>query len=359
MQFIDEITVKVAAGNGGDGCVAMLREKYRPFGGPNGGNGGNGGDIIFKADERLTTLLDFRFQRLLKAEHGEPGRGSDQYGRGGETLVKSVPVGTQIFDDDTGELIADLSTPNEELVIVKGGRGGRGNMHFATATERAPMFAEDGIPGEHRSLRMELKLLADVGIVGFPNAGKSTLISTVSRARPKVADYPFTTLAPQLGVVSLGEGRNSEGRSFVLADIPGIIEGAAEGAGLGIRFLKHIERTRVLLFLIGIDYAEGRDPLKDLETLRRELKSFDNDLAKRPAVIAFAKLDLPEARAAFEVARKALKRKKITLVGISSATREGIDDLLLALEQKLDENPIASTPRPNPLPTAKDSPHRV
>ncbi len=354
MQFIDEITVEVAAGNGGDGCVAMLREKYRPFGGPNGGNGGNGGDVIFKADERLTTLLDFRFQRLLKAEHGEPGRGSDQYGRGGESLVKSVPVGTQVFDQETGELLADLSTPNEEFVVAKGGRGGRGNMHFATATERAPMFAEDGTPGETRMLRMELKLLADVGIVGFPNAGKSTLISTVSRAKPKVADYPFTTLAPQLGVVQGGEGR-----SFVLADIPGIIEGAAEGAGLGIRFLKHIERTRVLLFLIGIDYAEGRDPVKDLATLRKELKAFDPELAKRPYVIAFAKLDLPDAREAFEETKKKLKRKKETVHGISSATREGIDALVRALEQKLDENPIAPKPRQNPLPTAKDSPHRA
>lgn len=353
MQFIDEITVEVAAGNGGDGCVAMLREKYRPFGGPNGGNGGRGGDVVFKADDRLTTLLDFRFQRILRAEHGEPGRGSDQYGRGGESLLKSIPVGTQVFDQETGELIADLSEPNQELVIAKGGSGGRGNMHFATPTERAPMFAEDGLPGEHRTLRLELKLLADVGIVGFPNAGKSTLISAVSRARPKVADYPFTTLAPQLGVVSLGEGR-----SCVLADIPGIIEGAAEGAGLGIRFLKHIERTRVLLFLIGIDYGEGRDPLKDFETLKRELKTFDKDLAKRPFVVAFAKLDLPEAREAFEEVRKKLKRKKIVVHGISSATREGLTELLRALEQKLEENPIAPRPRANPLPTAEDAPHR-
>src|SRR5262245_60118115 len=244
MHFIDEITLEVRAGDGGDGSSAMRREKYRPLGGPAGGDGGGGGDVVLEADERLTTLLDLKHRRVLKAGHGEHGRGKDQYGKRGEALVVRVPLGTQVFDAESGELRADLDQPGQRCVVARGGRGGRGNLHFATPTERAPTRAEPGAKGERNKLRLELKLLADVGIVGFPNVGKSTLIAAVSKARPRVADYPFTTLVPNLGVVSRGEERG-----FVIADIPGLIEGAAEGHGLGHRFLKHVERTRVLLHL--------------------------------------------------------------------------------------------------------------
>jgi GTP-binding protein len=353
MQFIDEIAVEVRAGDGGDGAVAMRREKYRPLGGPAGGDGGDGGDVVVVADERLTTLLDLRTRRVLQAQRGEPGRGKDQYGKAGEPLVLRVPVGTQIFDADTGELVVDLDAPSQRVVVARGGRGGRGNMHFATPVNRAPTFAEPGAPGEHRNLRLELKLLADVGVVGFPNVGKSTLIATISKARPKIADYPFTTLTPNLGVVSRGDFR-----SFVVADIPGLIEGAAEGAGLGHRFLKHVERTRVLLHLVTVDATPGRSLEADFDTLTRELERFDPDLARRPALLAVSKHDLPDVREALPDFEARMAARGVAVLAFSAATGEGIAPLLDALERMLVEHPVPPQPRAVPLPTAADSPHR-
>ncbi|HTU59778.1 MAG TPA: GTPase ObgE [Polyangiales bacterium] len=345
MQFVDEISVEVVAGRGGDGSTAMRREKYKPLGGPAGGDGGDGGDVIFEADERLRTLFDLRYKRVLRADSGEHGRGKDQYGARGESLTVRVPVGAQLFDADTGEQIADLDRLGARFVAAKGGRGGRGNMHFATPTERAPMRAEPGAEGERRLLRIELKLLADVGIVGFPNVGKSTLISVISKARPKVADYPFTTLVPNLGVVSRGDER-----SFVVADIPGIIEGAAEGAGLGHRFLKHIERTRVLLVLVSVDPGEGRSPLHDLETLKSELSRFDAALATRPMIIAMSKMDLPEVVEALPELRAALASEDIEVSAFSAATSEGVESLLDRVEAMLAAHSEPVAPRTQPLP---------
>jgi GTPase len=352
VPFIDEITIDLLAGDGGDGSMAMRREKYRPLGGPAGGDGGDGGDIVLEADPRLTTLLDLKHRRSLQAGRGEHGRGKDQYGKRGEALRVRVPLGTQVFDAETAELIADLDQPGQLFVAARGGRGGRGNLHFVTSTERAPMRAERGQPGQQRRVRMELKLLADVGIVGFPNVGKSTLISAVSRARPKIADYPFTTLTPNLGVVSRGEER-----SFVVADIPGLIEGAADGAGLGHRFLKHVERTRVLLHLISVDPDPAREPVRDYDVLLAELERFDPALAARPALVVLSKLDLPETRAALEPLRAEMARRGIELFAISAATTEGIDSLLNATEALLAQHPLAAGPRRAPLPTAADRPH--
>lgn len=352
MQFVDEIMIEVRAGNGGDGSAAMRREKYRPLGGPAGGDGGKGGDVILEADERLTTLLDLRYKRLLQGERGEHGRGRDQYGKGGKDMAVRVPVGTQVFDADSGELVADLSEPGQREIVAAGGRGGRGNIHFVTSTERAPTRAEPGEAGGQRNLRMELKLLADVGLVGFPNAGKSTLIKTISRAQPKVADYPFTTLVPNLGVVSRGMDRN-----FVVADIPGIIEGAADGAGLGHRFLKHVERTRVLLYLVTWDPDPERGLLSDFETLQKELQRFDPALAERPMVVSVSKQDLPEAVEALDEFRAAMAGRDITVHPFSSATTEGLQPLLDAVEQILSEHPVPPPPRRHPLVTAADRPH--
>ncbi|MBX3247906.1 MAG: GTPase ObgE [Myxococcales bacterium] len=353
MQFVDEVEIEVTAGNGGHGAVAFRRESHRPLGGPSGGDGGDGGDVIFHAHERLTTLLDLGYRRRIKAEHGENGRGKDQYGKAGADAVVQVPVGTQVYDADTGELLADLDTHEQRVVIARGGKGGRGNMHFATPYDRAPRRAEDGTPGERRTLRLELKLLADVGLVGFPNVGKSTFIATVSRARPKIADYPFTTLVPNLGVASLGDER-----SFVVADIPGIIEGAAEGAGLGLRFLRHAERNRVLLMLVSIDPDPERDPVSDYRTLRSELLRFSPTLAERPAVVAVSKLDLPEVREALPEIRAGLAELGVPEVhAFSAATREGVDDLLRALEAELGRMPRANLPAPITPFRAEERPH--
>jgi GTP-binding protein len=348
VQFVDEVTLEVYGGDGGNGAVAMRREAHRPLGGPAGGDGGHGGDVILRADQGLTTLLDLSYQRVLRAEAGEHGRGSDQYGKGGKDKTVRVPMGTQIFDSESGELLADLDAHDQTFIAGKGGRGGRGNMRFVTATERAPRHAEDGLPGQHRKLRLELKLLADVGIVGFPNAGKSTLISAISKARPKVADYPFTTLVPSLGVVSRGHDR-----SFVVADIPGIIEGAAEGAGLGLRFLKHIERTRVLVHLITVDPDPERKPLRDHDVLRKELARFDEALAERPSIVVMSKLDVTETREAMPQLKRTLKRRGIELLGISAATGEGIPEMLDAIEKLLRDNPVPTAPRAAPLPRGK------
>jgi GTP-binding protein len=345
VQFVDEVLVEVHAGNGGNGAVAFRRERYIPYGGPSGGDGGRGGDIVLVADTRLTTLLDLRYRRKVEAKRGENGRGSDMYGRGGVDLELRLPPGTQIFDAATGELIVDLATVGERFVIAKGGRGGRGNLHFATSYDRAPRRSEPGEPGEQKQLRLELKLLADVGLLGYPNVGKSTFIASVSRARPKIADYPFTTLVPNLGVASLGDER-----SFVVADIPGIIEGASEGAGLGLRFLKHIERTRVLFHILTLDPEPKRSPGKDFDTLMEELRKFDENLASRPMIVGVSKLDLPDVRAALPNLKRQLKRRGHTVMPFSAATGEGVREVLEAMETILRENPIAPLPRAKPLP---------
>ncbi len=326
MKFVDVCRVKVHAGQGGNGAVAFRREKYVPFGGPSGGDGGRGGDVVFRTDPGISTLLDLTYAHSLRAKDGQNGQGADCYGRGADDLVCRVPVGTQVFDEETGELLFDLTESNKDTVIAKGGRGGRGNIHFATPLDRAPRRAEPGEPGEEKSLRLELKVMADVGLLGFPNVGKSTFVAAVSRARPKIADYPFTTLVPQLGVV-----RIDEDASFVIADIPGLIPGAAEGAGLGIRFLQHVERTRALLHIITLDPSEGREPMADYDALLAELRTFDPELAKRPTLVALGKADIPEVREAYEDLRARFAKRRIELHLISAATGEG----MLEMQRKL------------------------
>jgi GTP-binding protein len=334
MHFVDEVRIKVIAGNGGDGCTAWRREKFVPLGGPAGGDGGKGGDVIFVTHERFTTLLDLRYRRVLRAETGENGSGKDCYGKGGDDLVIQVPPGTQVYDEDTGELIADLDRPELRMVIAKGGRGGRGNIHFSNPVNQSPTNHETGEAGITRNLRLELKLLADVGLLGFPNVGKSTFISVVSRARPKIADYPFTTLVPNLGVVSLGDERN-----FVIADIPGIIEGAAEGQGLGLTFLRHVERTRVLFHIVSFDASPERAPVRDFDVLMKELASFDAELATRPMIVGISKTDLPETRELIEETTAELTARGIEVFPFCAATHEGVDVVLKRLEQLLAENP--------------------
>ncbi|MDW8364132.1 MAG: GTPase ObgE [Myxococcales bacterium] len=330
MHFVDEVVLEVRGGDGGNGCIAFRRERYRPLGGPSGGDGGHGGSVILVADEGLGTLFDLQYRPRIEAERGQHGRGKDQYGRSGRDERVRVPAGTQVFDADSGALLADLVTHGQQVVVAAGGRGGRGNIHFATPSDRAPRRAEPGQPGEHRRIRLSLKLLADVGIVGFPNVGKSTFVAAVSRARPKIADYPFTTLVPSLGVVSLGPER-----SFVIADIPGIIEGASEGAGLGLRFLRHVERTRVLLHLVTVDPDPARDPERDFDVLMRELERFDARLARRPMLVAFSKMDLPEARDAFERFAAAMARRRRRVWPVSAATGDGVRAVLEELERML------------------------
>lgn len=319
MQFIDEAVIFVKAGNGGNGTISFRREKYVPKGGPDGGNGGNGGNVIIRADKQLGTLLDFRYKRSYKAESGENGRGKDQTGKTGVDVVLRVPCGTLVMQGSDRTVVGDLLHEGDEVVVAKGGKGGRGNAEFATSTNQAPRIAEPGTPGEDCELNLELKLIADVGLVGFPNAGKSTLISVVSAAKPKIADYPFTTLTPNLGIV-----RFAEGKSFTLADMPGLIKGAHLGKGLGIQFLRHIERTRVLVFLIE---SISEDPKRDYEILLNELASYNAALAKKPKIVALTKIDLFE-----EKAQKRLKRisfgKKIPVMCISSVSREGLQPLL-------------------------------
>lgn len=323
MRFIDEATVQVRAGDGGDGCIAFLREKYRPKGGPAGGDGGDGGDVVFLADSSLSTLQDFRYHPLIKAQNGEPGRGKHQYGKRGDDKEVRVPAGTVVHDAEDESVIADLKHAGDRVVIAHGGKGGLGNMHFATSTNQAPRRAIPGTPGEQRRLRLELRLLADVGLVGFPSVGKSSLIARVSAARPKVADYPFTTLVPNLGVV-----RFDDHETFVLADIPGLIEGAHEGAGLGDRFLRHVRRTLLLVHMIDPSGLTGRDPLRDFETINAELSAFDPELATKPQIVVANKMDLAESREAFPSLRDALQARGVSLHAVSAATGEGIAALV-------------------------------
>ena len=329
MKFVDEVSIRVKAGDGGDGAVAWRREKFVPRGGPAGGDGGKGGDVVLLVDPQLSTLLDYHYVREHRARNGEKGGGSDRNGKDGGDLVLRVPPGTMVKDAATGELLADLLEGGGQVVVARGGRGGLGNMNFATSTNQAPRYAQDGTPGEARELSLELKLLADVGIVGYPNAGKSTLISRISRARPKIADYPFTTLTPNLGVVSWrGE------RSFVVADIPGLIEGAHRGAGLGHQFLRHVERCRVLVHLVeGASPEPGRSPIADLKAIDRELALYSPELAQKPQILAATKVDLPEARRGGEKLSGLLRRRrrpaKVYLV--SAVTGEGIDALVDAI----------------------------
>ncbi|MBI4508394.1 MAG: GTPase ObgE [Deltaproteobacteria bacterium] len=323
MQFIDEAKIYVKAGDGGNGAIAFRREAHVPRGGPSGGDGGDGGDVAFVADPQLSTLLDFKYQQHYRARSGEPGRTKDQYGKAGEDLVVRVPVGTLVKGEETGEVLVDLASAGQRAVICKGGKGGRGNIHFKTPWNQAPRHAEPGTPGEERTIRLQLKLLADVGLLGYPNVGKSTFIATVSRARPKIADYPFTTLSPHLGVVGL-----SNHRSFVLADIPGLIEGAAEGAGLGHRFLRHVERTHVLLHLLELSHEPGREPEHDHDVINRELARYDAALAQRPQIVVLNKLDLTETREAYPELRARFAAQGIDLLAISAATGEGVDVVL-------------------------------
>lgn len=341
VKFVDSCEVKVVAGKGGDGAIAFRREKYVPHGGPAGGDGGHGGSVVFVTDPGLSTLLDLTYAHTLKAKPGENGQGKDRYGRAGVDLRCRVPVGTQVFDCETGELLFDLDSQGTTTVIAHGGRGGRGNIHFATPYDRAPRRAEPGEAGEERDLRLELKVMADVGLLGFPNVGKSTFIRAVSRARPKVADYPFTTLIPHLGVVSAGEDS-----SFVVADIPGLIPGAAEGAGLGLRFLKHIERTRALLHLLTVTEEEGREPVADYDALTRELAKFDPELARRPTVVALSKADLPHVKDSYKSLRARFKKRGIDLKLISAATHEGVKELVAELAALVKEPATTAVARP-------------
>lgn len=330
MHFVDEIRLHVKAGDGGRGCVAFLREKYRPHGGPSGGNGGNGGSVVFRVDPQLNTLIDLAAQKHLRAERGEHGRGKDQHGKNGQDLIVHVPQGTLIRDVESGELFADLDTPEAEIAVAKGGKGGKGNAFFTSSTNRAPRFAQPGMPGEERTLQLELRLLADVGLVGFPNAGKSTFISAVSAARPRVANFPFTTLTPHLGVV-----RYSEERSFVMADVPGLIEGAHEGHGLGIRFLRHLSRTSVLVHLIDISDLD-RDPSHDYDVINHELACFDEELAKRPQITVVTKMDLPITRQRLPEVKAVFSRRGVSLFAISAVSGEGVKALVDHLVRTLE-----------------------
>jgi GTP-binding protein len=334
-MFIDEATIRVKAGDGGNGCLAFRREKFVPRGGPSGGDGGDGGDIVMESSERHNTLVHFRFNPEYKAQRGRHGEGSNKKGREGEGIVLKVPVGTILYDADTGEKVHDFSRPDERIVVACGGRGGRGNARFATSTHQAPREHEDGRPGEERVFRLELKLLADVGLVGYPNVGKSTLISSISAARPKVADYPFTTLQPNLGVVVVGEARDE--RSFVVADIPGLIEGAHLGAGLGTQFLRHIERTRLLAHMVDVSDDSGRpDPVKDVEVITRELKSFGGKLDEKATILVASKIDVANKEKLAKL-KKYAKKQGIDLYPISAVTGKGIDELKYAMAEKLDE----------------------
>jgi GTPase len=341
-MFIDEAKIRVKAGDGGNGCVAFRREKFVPRGGPSGGDGGKGGDVLMESSERHNTLVHFRFNPEYKAERGRHGEGSNRTGREGENVTLKVPVGTIVYDDETGQKVHDFSHADERIVIARGGRGGRGNAQFKTSTHQAPRESEPGRPGEERLYRLELKLLADAGLVGYPNVGKSTLISRISAARPKIADYPFTTLQPNLGVVVVGKAPHE--RSFVVADIPGLIEGAHEGAGLGTQFLRHIERTRVLVHLVDVSDASGRpDPVKDIEVIAGELASFGANLEQKPVILVASKMDVVNKDKLARLKRYC-KQEGLDLYTISAATGKGIEELTYAIADKVDEVRAMSAP---------------
>jgi GTPase len=332
-MFIDEAKIRVKAGDGGNGCMAFRREKFVPRGGPSGGDGGRGGDVIMESSQRHNTLIHFRYNPEHKAQRGEHGMGSNCSGSDGHEIVLQVPVGTALYDAETGELVHDFQEPDERVVVAKGGRGGRGNQHFATSTHQAPREHELGRPGEERLFRLELKLLADVGLVGYPNAGKSTLISRISAAKPKIADYPFTTLEPNLGVVTVGEAPHEE--SFVVADVPGLIEGAHQGQGLGVQFLRHIERTRLLVHLVDVSDASGRpDPVEDFKVINKELESFDPRLLEKPMIVVATKIDVANPEKLKKLTTHA-KRRKLEFHAISAVTGQGIDELKWALAKRL------------------------
>lgn len=330
-MFVDEVIIKVEAGNGGDGCTAFRREKYIPMGGPFGGNGGNGGDIIFKVDEGLHTLLDLRYQKILKAKKGENGQGKNQNGKKAESLVVKVPQGTVVTDLDTGMILADLSKKDQEVVIAKGGRGGRGNTAFKTQSNPAPDYSENGEEGEKRTLKVEVKLLADVGLVGLPSVGKSTIISCVSRSKPKIAAYHFTTLTPNLGVV-----KAENGETFVMADLPGLIEGASHGEGLGDKFLKHIERTRIIAHVIDMSGSEGRNPYDDYVLINKELEEFNEKLLQKPMIVIANKMDIDTAKDNLEDFKK---KVDCEIFEVSAATNKGLEKVVNRLGEMLKELP--------------------
>lgn len=341
MRFVDEARIVVRSGKGGNGSASFLREKFREMGGPDGGDGGRGGDVILVADPQVGTLLDFRFVHAHKAADGGNGMGTHKHGKAGEPLRVRVPRGTVVVDDETHELIADLDEAGAEVVVARGGRGGRGNMHFTTSTNQAPKRAEAGGPAVERTLRLTLKLIADVGLVGFPNAGKSTLISRLSAAKPKIADYPFTTLTPNLGIVRTGEEK-----SFVLADIPGLIEGAAEGAGLGHRFLRHVERVHALAVLVDVSHEPQRHPVTDYRTLLSELEKYEPTMLEKPRVLVLTKADLPDTEAAVEDVRALAAEEGLSLHIISSVRGDGLDGLAYALQAIVDEGRRLGRPEP-------------
>ena len=331
MKFVDEVEITVQAGDGGRGCMSFRREKFVPKGGPDGGDGGDGGDVRVVPDPHLSTLLDLRYQRLYRGNRGQHGRGKDQHGRNGSDRVIRVPVGTMIRDADNGDLIADIDALSEDVIVARGGKGGKGNARFATSRRQAPRFAQPGLPGEERELRLELRLLADVGLIGLPNAGKSTLISVISAARPKIADYPFTTLVPNLGVVRHGDG------SFVAADIPGLIEGAHRGEGLGHRFLKHVTRTGLLVHVLDVFQLGEMDPRTDFETVNRELALFDEELARKPQIVAASKVDLLPDRSVVGTLEAFFESRGYRFCAVSAVTGEGLERFKATLADGLAE----------------------
>src|SRR5438309_2407460 len=360
-MFIDEAKIRVKAGDGGNGCMALLREKFVPRGGPSGGDGGRGGDVIMQSSQRHNTLIHFRYNPEHKGQRGEHGMGSNCSGSDGHSVVLQVPVGTSLYDQETGELVHDFSEPDERIVIAKGGRGGRGNQHFATSTHQAPREHELGRPGEERAYRLELRLLADAGLVGYPNVGKSTLISRLSAAKPKIANYAFTTLEPNLGVVQIGDYPHTE--SYTVADLPGLIEGAHLGHGLGIQFLKHIERTSVIVHLVDVSDStaiEGTarpDPVADYRVITEELKSFDPALAAKPTILVGAKIDVANPEKLKKLAAMA-KRRKLPFYKISAVTGEGVEALKYAIAEMLAAHrPIHLEPKPTTAPPTKLKPH--
>ena len=334
-MFVDTAQIEIKAGAGGNGCVSFRREKYVAAGGPDGGDGGRGGDVIFEADPHLTTLMDFRYRKKYAAGRGSDGMARKCFGKDGEDLVIRVPAGTVIRDAATGLALADMSEAGKRFVAARGGNGGWGNAHFATATRQAPAFAKSGLPGGERSVTLELKLLADIGLVGFPNVGKSTLLSVISDARPKIANYHFTTLVPNLGVVTLGEEV-----SFVVADIPGIIEGAHTGVGLGHEFLRHVERTRLLIHVVDVSGSEGRDPVGDFAAINEELARYNSSLAEKEQIIAANKLDLTGGDDRFITFKQEMERQGYRVFGISAATRQGVDELMRYAAERLSKIPV-------------------